>query len=125
LTRLEEEKPGVVNLNVAVHENGEGIVFLHKILKGAADKSYGIHVAKLAGLPQPVIKRARELLAKLEKGEPSPSKEKNSRQKQLELFVPQPAPHPILEELKVLDLNQMTPLDIFRKVAQWQAQDVL
>jgi DNA mismatch repair protein MutS len=65
LTRLEEEIPGAVNYNVAVHESDKGIVFLRKIVKGGTDKSYGIHVAKLAGLPPAVIKKAQEMLAKL------------------------------------------------------------
>ena len=67
LTRLEAEIPGAVNYNVAIQETDDGIVFLRKIIKGSADKSYGIHVARLAGLPLPVVKRATEILARLEK----------------------------------------------------------
>jgi len=66
LTKLEEKIPGAVNYHVAVQESGEGIVFLHKIVPGSTDKSYGIHVAKLAGLPQSVLQRAQELLIHLE-----------------------------------------------------------
>lgn len=66
LTKMEEKVPGAVNYNVAVHENGEDIVFLRKIVRGGTDKSYGIHVARLAGLPPSVIERAKEILTHLE-----------------------------------------------------------
>ncbi len=83
LTSLEEEIPGAVNYNVAVHESEKGIVFLRKIVKGGTDKSYGIHVAKLAGLPPAVIKKAEEMLAKLHVGAAEPTQTKD---KQLALF---------------------------------------
>lgn len=83
LTQLEEEIPGAFNLSVAVQESSKGVVFLHKIVRGAADKSYGIHVAKLAGLPQKVIERAEHLLSKLHAQGAQPL---NLREKQLELF---------------------------------------
>lgn len=66
LTKLEEKVPGAVNYHVAVHESHDKIVFLRRIVRGGTDKSYGIHVAQLAGLPQPVIARAREILVHLE-----------------------------------------------------------
>jgi len=66
LTKLEEKVPGAVNYNVAVHESDDSIVFLRKIVKGGTDKSYGIHVARLAGLPLTVIERAKEILEHLE-----------------------------------------------------------
>jgi DNA mismatch repair protein MutS len=83
LTRLEEEIPGAVNYNVAVHESEKGIVFLRKIVKGGTDKSYGIHVAKLAGLPPAVIKNAEAMLRKLHKAAAEPVQPKD---KQLALF---------------------------------------
>ena len=73
LTDLERTLPGVKNANVLVREEGDDIVFLRKIVPGAADQSYGIQVARLAGLPDPVIDRAREILANLEEGELSES----------------------------------------------------
>jgi len=85
LTRLAAEHIGAVNFNIAVHESPNGIVFLHKIVAGGTDKSYGIHVAKLAGLPFSVIKQAETMLLKLH----SPVKVKNPSPKQelqLELF---------------------------------------
>lgn len=66
LTKMEEKVPGAVNYNVAVHESGDSIVFLRKIVRGGTDKSYGIHVGRLAGLPSIVIDRAKEILAHLE-----------------------------------------------------------
>jgi DNA mismatch repair protein MutS len=83
LTRLEEEIPGAVNYNVAVHESEKGIVFLRKIVKGGTDKSYGIHVAKLAGLPPAVIKKAQEMLKKLHATAAEPIQPKD---KQLAFF---------------------------------------
>jgi DNA mismatch repair protein MutS len=83
LTRLEEEIPGAVNYNVAVHESEKGIVFLRKIVKGGTDKSYGIHVAKLAGLPPAVIKKAQEMLEKLHATAAESAQQKD---KQLALF---------------------------------------
>jgi len=74
LTELEKQLPGAVNYNVAVQETERGIVFLRKIVKGGTDKSYGIHVARLAGLPPAVLKRAAEMLSKLEKKHPPAAK---------------------------------------------------
>ena len=98
LTDLELQLRGVKNYSVQVREQGDSIVFLRTIARGAADKSYGIQVARLAGLPSPVIKRAREILSNLEEGEldatRQPKLAKRSRQKidldretgQLQLF---------------------------------------
>lgn len=66
LTKLEEKVPGAINFNVAVHESEDQILFLRKIVQGGTDKSYGIHVARLAGLPKPVLERAKEILVHLE-----------------------------------------------------------
>jgi DNA mismatch repair protein MutS len=84
LTELEKQAVGAVNYNVAVQESDQGIVFLHRIVRGGADKSYGIHVAQLAGLPSSVIKKASEMLGKLHK---KPLKPKQViKGHQLELF---------------------------------------
>ncbi|MBP7073784.1 MAG: DNA mismatch repair protein MutS [Rhabdochlamydiaceae bacterium] len=83
LTELEKEMEGAVNYNVAVEESEKGIVFLHRIVRGGADKSYGIHVAKLAGLPSSVLKKAHEMLTKLHHNAPDINMQKES---QLELF---------------------------------------
>jgi len=89
LTKLEEQVPGAVNYNVAVHESEDSIVFLRKIVRGGTDKSYGIHVGRLAGLPAPVITRAKEILVHLEENanrksafEPTPPKRAPAKPKQ-------------------------------------------
>ncbi|OGN74813.1 MAG: DNA mismatch repair protein MutS [Chlamydiae bacterium RIFCSPLOWO2_12_FULL_49_12] len=90
LTELEEKIPGAINYNVSVKETGDGILFLHKIERGAANKSYGIHVAKLAGLPPSILRRAEERLKKLEKqpalAQRSCNKSSSSVKNQLSLF---------------------------------------
>ncbi len=83
LTELEEQMTGAVNYNVAVEESDKGIIFLHRIVRGGADKSYGIHVAQLAGLPEKVLKNAHQMLKKLHKSAPEI---KNLKESQLELF---------------------------------------
>jgi len=91
-------------------------VFLHKIIPGGADKSYGIHVAQLAGIPLPVIQRARQLLTQLE----SQSKDQSfvlDIPQQMDLF---PETNPILKELENLDLNSLTPLDALNQLYEWK-----
>ena len=101
------------NLNVAVREWQDDVVFLHKIVEGAADKSYGIHVARLAGVPRAVIERSKDILAQLEEEHldasgrakiARPAKEPKKTHLQLTLFGP--ADHPLLDELRRLDLEQ-------------------
>jgi len=110
LTELEEKHPTVFNLHVAVKEQGEDMIFLHKILPGKADRSYGIHVAKLAGLPNSVIRKAAALLSELEK---NTSKAKNTkiigdRSLQPSLFDLEYT-HPLLNEIEDLDIDNLTP----------------
>lgn len=112
LTELEQTLNAVRNWNVSVHEHEGSLVFLHKIVPGSADKSYGIHVARLAGVPTDVIARAGEILITLEEdhldeqGKPTIPPRQARSQKQLTLFEP---PHPVLEMLKSLDLDDLTP----------------
>jgi DNA mismatch repair protein MutS len=118
LTDLASSLPQVRNLNVAVREWEENIVFLHKIVPGAADKSYGIHVARLAGIPRDVNERAKQILAQLESehldesGRPkmagSKVKRRPKQDLQLTLFTPE---HPVVGELRSLDLNALTPIE--------------
>ncbi len=113
LMQLPEELAHARNLNVAVRETGDQVVFLHRLEAGGTDRSYGVHVAQLAGLPAAVVRRAREVLKKLE-GEhrmvPGPPPEQDPGQ--LGLFLPGEAlPHPVVEELKGMDLERMTPLE--------------
>ena len=118
LTDLARSHSGVRNYNVAVRERGEEILFLRKIVEGGADRSYGIHVARLAGLPRSVILRAQEVLARLEGDDapptligPATGSEKTSDQTL-------PLPHPMLEEVRQMDLFAMTPLEAMNKLAE-------
>ena len=119
LTKLPEILPKIRNYNVAVNETGKQVVFLHKIIEGGADKSYGIHVAQLAGIPPAVIQRANYILAKLQ-NEAGTIEVKNVHPtEQIPLF---PATHPVLEELKELDLNNLNPIDALNKLYEWQKE---
>ena len=115
MTELAEQRIGIRNYRVAVQERAGDVVFLRKIVAGKADRSYGIHVAKLAGLPAVVIDRAQAVLSQLEQPERARS---GSTQRQLPLTVdPLPQPHPIIEEVKQIDLFSMTPLDALNRHA--------
>lgn len=128
LTDLQNTLGGIRNLNVAVKEWDENVVFLHKIVAGAADKSYGIHVARLAGVPKSVNERAKQILNQLESDhldEAGKSKIANrgkSRPRgdvQLTLFAPYD--HPLLETIRNTDLNALTPLAALQQIQEWQA----
>ena len=104
---------------MAVQERDGDVVFLRKIIPGGADRSYGIHVAKLAGLPPTVIARAQQVLAQLEQ----PDAAIEGTPVSLERETPQtslPKPHPIIEEMKQIDLFSMTPLDALNRLADIQ-----
>jgi DNA mismatch repair protein MutS len=117
--------PRVKNFNVAVTEEGGEVVFLRKIVPGGVDKSYGIHVAKLAGLPKPVIHRAQEVLSQLEGLEVPASVKKNvktaakeqSFSPQLVLFGQK---SPVIADLEKLDINSLTPLEALTKLYEYQ-----
>ena len=119
LTELASLLPRVRNYNVAVAEEGDKVIFLHKIVPGGADRSYGIHVAQLAGLPRTVIHRAEEILKELERdSQRSPIRPRRIAEiRQLALF---PETSPIIEELKKLDLESMTPLEALNKLYELQ-----
>jgi DNA mismatch repair protein MutS len=106
LTRLSERLSGVVNFSVAVRESGDDIVFLRRLVAGGADRSYGVEVARLAGLPGTVVARARDLLRELE-AQASP-RNGNGHSAQLALF--EDAPHPAVERLRHVDVNGITPM---------------
>jgi DNA mismatch repair protein MutS len=117
LTQLAELLPGVRNYNVAVSEADGRVVFLHKIIPGGADRSYGIHVGQLAGLPKPVIQRASEIMQQLEASSGKAVKLSSSSPQQLALF---PETNPLLDELKNLDLNSITPIEALTWLYTWQ-----
>jgi DNA mismatch repair protein MutS len=116
LTRLAEMLPGVRNYNVAVSDEGGQVVFLHKIVPGGADRSYGIHVAELAGLPRPVINRAQEILAQLEADASEVRLRDRLPAHQMVLF---PETNPLLDELGGLDIDAMSPLEALNKLYEW------
>ncbi len=121
LTSLENELPNVKNLSVAVKEWGEDVVFLHKIIDGGSDQSYGIYVAKIAGLPRKVLERAREILSKLEQRSPDmelAGKKDMSGERQLPLFY-DPAVA-LYNELKWLDLDNISPRDALNILYEWK-----
>ena len=108
LTQLQEEFKGLFNLHIGVKERGEDIVFLHKILPGRADRSYGIQVARLAGLPQKLLQRAKTLLLELESSEPEHTLANPTNViTQFSLFDV-PKIHPLLQEIEKLPLDDMT-----------------
>ncbi len=121
LTELARFLPRVCNYNVAVVEEGDRVVFLHKIVPGGADRSYGIHVAELAGLPKPVVRRAEEILENLEEEvqrSPAGTVRRSVAQAQQLTFLG--ASDPVLEELKELDVHSMSPLEAINKLYELQ-----
>jgi DNA mismatch repair protein MutS len=117
LTQLADLLPGIRNYNVTVSEADNKVVFLHKIIAGGADRSYGIHVAQLAGLPAPVIGRANEIMAELEKTSGRAVKIHPQAAQQAALF---PETSPLLDELKGLDVNALSPIEALNRLFEWQ-----
>jgi DNA mismatch repair protein MutS len=127
LTDLAKSLDGIRNLNVAVKEWEDNVVFLHKIIDGAADKSYGIHVARLAGIPKEVNERAKQILAQLESehlgedGRPKIERRSTKRRRgdlQMTLFAPYD--HPLIEKIRGVDVNAITPIQALQLVQQWK-----
>ena len=123
LTDLADALPAVVNFHVVVREWKDDIVFLRKVVPGRSDRSYGIHVARLAGLPPPVVARAREILNGLERdelsrgGRPSMSAAGSVVQAQMGLFQAPGQDDAILRRLRSLDINEMTPMQALALLA--------
>ena len=129
LTDLASTMPGVTNLNVSVKEWEDQVVFLHKIVPGAADKSYGIHVARLAGIPRSVNERAKQILAQLEaehldeQGRPKIGAGRSTRKRgdiQLTLFAP--FDHPLLDKIRETEVDRLTPLDALQLLNKWRME---
>ena len=124
LTDLADALPSVANFHVVVREWKDDIVFLRKVVPGRSDRSYGIQVARLAGLPATVVGRAREILNGLERdelsrgGRPSLSGEAARNQQQLGLFQAPPAgDDPVHKRLREIDINQLTPMQALSMLA--------
>ena len=129
LTELEDLLPRVVNYSVAVRESGDTIAFLHKLVPGGCDHSYGIEVARLAGMPAQVIARAKEILNRLEQNDLSvgskPQTDRVKENGQIPLFVPAAEmvgqkDHPMLSELRDLDVAHLTPVEALVKLDAWK-----
>ncbi|MCY2975858.1 MAG: DNA mismatch repair protein MutS [Planctomycetota bacterium] len=125
LVQLEQSHDGVRNYNVAVKEWDDRLVFLHRITKGGADKSYGIQVARLAGIPASVNDRAKDILSQLEidhldrngQSKISPPPKRTGSHIQMTLF--QMGEHPIVDQLKELDITQLTPMAALQLLEKW------
>jgi DNA mismatch repair protein MutS len=124
----------VRNYNIAVKEWKGDIIFLRRMVPGPADRSYGIEVARLAGVPKPVIQRAREILSRLEEKSEQLRRGDDRASRQRKTLLPglfdtgpsepepQPKPHPLLEELRRTDPNELTPLQALNLLASWKRQ---
>lgn len=116
--------PRIQNMNVAVTEEEGRVIFLHKIVPGGADKSYGVHVAQLAGIPKPVIHRAEEILAELEHKGDEQVRRKAMRNlppptvMQMTLFTTEQ--HPLIEDLKQMSIDELTPIEAISKLYELQ-----
>jgi DNA mismatch repair protein MutS len=123
MTQLEGQRDGIKNYTVLVKEKGHDVLFLRRIIEGKADRSYGIQVAKLAGLPSTIIQRAQNILAQLE-DDPSNNlpidSTHYSSNHQAEVLPPKP--HVILEEVRQMDLFSMTPLEAMNRLADLKAR---
>ena len=117
LSELEGKLPGVVNYRITVKEIGEDILFLRKIVRGSADKSFGIQVAKLAGLPEDIIRRAKEILNQIERNDLL-STDKDSLNR-VTSDTRDPVETAIINDLKNLNLDHMTPIDAFMKLHEY------
>ena len=126
LTELAEQLPGVRNLRVSVKEAGDQIIFLRKVEPGAADRSYGIEVARLAGLPAAVIERARQVLALHEKTEHEVTEELSPRPapapRPLQIKLFEPVSHTIADRIRKLELDELRPIEALRLLAELQEE---
>jgi DNA mismatch repair protein MutS len=119
LNALADQMPTIANFRVAVEEFGDDIVWTHRVLPGGTDRSYGIHVARMAGVPPPVLCRAAEILAELEEKSESPRAIPATRQTlQLSLFELEDPP--VVKALRKLDLDRLSPMDALRLLDEWK-----
>jgi DNA mismatch repair protein MutS len=116
LTQLSEELPSVVNLSVAVREWGDQILFLHRIVAGGTDRSYGLHVAQLAGIPAGIVARARQILRELESL--TPELERRAARDAVASAPPAKADDRVARELRRLDVERLTPLQALTRLAE-------
>ncbi len=124
LTELASTLPGVVNYHITARKKGDGVIFLRKIVRGAADDSYGIEVASLAGVPKEVIRRAKEVLATLNEGGTLSAPKKKKAEDALEtISIEDYIGGEIKDRIRSLDVNQMTPMEAFNLI--WELKQLL
>ena len=116
LTELEGKVSGVRNFCVSVKEQGEDIIFLRKIIAGGTDRSYGVHVAKLAGVPRNVVDRANEILENLNSGNVGISEDMDFKYNEKPIDPMVTFINDFKEEMDTLDVNNMTPFEAIRKL---------
>ncbi len=133
LNELANLMPGVRNYRVAVKEQGDQIIWLHKVLPGGTDRSYGIQVARMAGIPPEVVARAQEILRELERLSsqrggvgsaiaPEPEAVSQVKRQKLQLTLFEAEKHPVLEELEKLDVTTLSPIEALLKINEWKKQ---
>ncbi|MFN3689526.1 MAG: DNA mismatch repair protein MutS [Fimbriimonadales bacterium] len=128
LNELANRLEGVANYRVAVKEQGDRIIWLHKVLPGGTDRSYGVHVARMAGVPPEVVQRAEQILREFEKRgvqgviQPPSSDAPTVRTKKLQLTLFEAAEHPVLEALRELDVTALTPVEALVKLEELKRQ---
>jgi DNA mismatch repair protein MutS len=126
LTELSEVMKGIRNYNLAVRQWQDEIIFLYKVTEGSCDESFGIHVAKLAGMPNSVVKRAKEILDNLKKDSFTGNirsrfvEAKDTGDKQMDLFSGFNADHPVIEKIKASDLENMTPMEALKALESFK-----
>lgn len=118
LNELEKEMPTVRNFRVAVEEFGDDIVWTHRVLPGGADRSYGIHVARMAGVPGTVLSRAQEILGELEETKAPQAIPVSTQKLQMTLFEAERPP--VLDELEKVNVNALTPLEALKLLDDWK-----
>jgi len=123
LISVAEKLSEAANYSVAVQEEKGNVVFLYRIVKGAIDRSYGIEVARLAGLPKEVINKAKSILQELEEGVVDSAiiqRAKNDRRDENQLAIFNEREHRMIQELQQVDTEQMTPLEALKKLDEWK-----
>ena len=123
LTDMEDKFPGIVNYNIAAKKRGDSITFLRKIVRGGTDDSYGIEVAKLAGVPNEVVKRAKEILADIESGTARVVVKKEKEESPFDLFANLEASKDseVADKLRAVDLNTLTPIEAMNLLFELKA----
>ena len=122
LTQSIAQLPGCKNVHVEASEHDDTIVFEHRVSEGAANRSFGVQVAQLAGLPRPVLQRAKQVLHELEQAPEQAQSKQQVLSLETQTAPPAPVEHPMVKELETLEVNGMTPLEALQWLARWQQQ---